>query len=391
MISQRTNMKLKMKKIYIIIRNDDLCALSDAGHERRIFEMFERHGVPQTIGVIPKMTNDPHNCELDRFHPLSENPKIVALLEEYQDMGLIEVAQHGVTHQTNAQHPNRSTEITDDHSMPGLGGRWSPFEPVNPLWYSEFNGLPVEEQNQRIVDGAGLLTEIFGQRPQTFIFPWDSANPDALAILEGQGFKQVLCSSIGFIPKKLNVIGYVDGDMFNLPDYIEEMAAQSKPVLTQVAYHSWMLSEEEIARLDDMLATLSAREDICFVTAAQAAEIFPAMKNVLDARTQAAELVEQTNVYLANKTVFPGYYVMDRMHYLTQSLAIRSKLIFVKYIGYRKTCFAFSLAFVAYLIFLMNFSKVQPGMIQIVSLCLLGMVAAVSLKKTIQTLSQEAR
>jgi len=349
-----------MKKIYIIIRNDDLCALSDAAHERRIFEMFERLGIPQTVGVIPQMTRDPHNSELDHFHPLSENAAIVALLEEYQDMGLIEIAQHGVTHQTNALHPNRSTEITDDHSMPGLGGRWSPFEPVNQAWFSEFNGLPVEEQKQRIAEGAKLLAEVFGEQPQTFIFPWDSANPDALKIIEEQGFKQVLCSTMSFFPKSLNVIGYVDGDIFKLPNYVEEMAAQSKPVLTQVAYHSWMLSEEEIARLDDMLKNVSAREDVCFLTAVQAAEIFPEMKKILDAKTRAAELNRQANLYCANQSEPPGYYVMDRMYYLLKLVVALSKLVFVKHVGYVKACLLSTLAFVGYLTFLLSVNSTPP-------------------------------
>ena len=37
-------------QIFIIFRNDDLCALSDPVRERRILEIFEKYGIPQVFG-----------------------------------------------------------------------------------------------------------------------------------------------------------------------------------------------------------------------------------------------------------------------------------------------------------------------------------------------------
>ena len=92
------------------MRNDDLCALSDPSKERAILRIFEKYHIPQVVSVIPNVTEDPHDAHLDRFHPLEENTEILSLLREYQEKGLIEIAQHGFTHQTNIHHPSTQKE-----------------------------------------------------------------------------------------------------------------------------------------------------------------------------------------------------------------------------------------------------------------------------------------
>ena len=57
-----------LKKIYILFRNDDLCALSDPSKEREILRIFEKHNIPQVISVIPNVTEDPHDAYSNRFH-----------------------------------------------------------------------------------------------------------------------------------------------------------------------------------------------------------------------------------------------------------------------------------------------------------------------------------
>ncbi|MCK5711884.1 MAG: DUF2334 domain-containing protein, partial [Hyphomicrobiaceae bacterium] len=83
------------KIIYCLLRNDDPCALSDPARERKILEIFEKHGVPQVWAVIPRTTEDPQNSSLNKYHWLEENTEMVSLIREYQVKGLIEVAQHG--------------------------------------------------------------------------------------------------------------------------------------------------------------------------------------------------------------------------------------------------------------------------------------------------------
>ncbi len=74
---------------YIIIRNDDPCALSNVAHERRILSLFERHRIKQVVCVIPRVVEDFHNHRLSAFHPLEENQPLVELLKEYQQKGTV--------------------------------------------------------------------------------------------------------------------------------------------------------------------------------------------------------------------------------------------------------------------------------------------------------------
>ena len=132
-------MRANIKPINILFRNDDPCALSDAAHERRYLDIFAKYGIPQVVSVIPFMSEDIHNYRQTRFHALSENQAMVELLKEYMPKGLIEVAQHGTTHQTNSLHPGRES-VNPDDSYQGLGFKWLPFAPIYPeKGYSEFN------------------------------------------------------------------------------------------------------------------------------------------------------------------------------------------------------------------------------------------------------------
>ena len=71
------------KKIYVIVRNDDICALSDPVKERKIMELFESYNIPQIISVIPHVAEDINNAYLNKYYALEKNSKIVSLLKEY--------------------------------------------------------------------------------------------------------------------------------------------------------------------------------------------------------------------------------------------------------------------------------------------------------------------
>lgn len=109
----------KTQTVYLLFRNDDLCALSQPEKERSVFRLFEKYSIPQVIGVIPKVTEDQHDCLNQSFHPLSENQEIVSLIKEYHSKGLIEIAQHGLTHRTNTRHFSLYPRITDEHFFKG--------------------------------------------------------------------------------------------------------------------------------------------------------------------------------------------------------------------------------------------------------------------------------
>src|SRR6188474_2526995 len=89
-------------RIIVVFRNDDPSALSDLEHERRIFALFEKHGVPQTIGVIPNVSVSPlddRRCGGEKS--LLENPAMIAFLRDYVARSGSEIALHGYTHRPN--------------------------------------------------------------------------------------------------------------------------------------------------------------------------------------------------------------------------------------------------------------------------------------------------
>ncbi len=44
----------RSQRVVVVFRNDDVSAVSDVGHERRVAEVFDHYGVIQTLGVVPR-------------------------------------------------------------------------------------------------------------------------------------------------------------------------------------------------------------------------------------------------------------------------------------------------------------------------------------------------
>ena len=113
----------KCPRVIIVFRNDDPSAISNLDHEREIFAMFERCGIPQTIGVIPlpslASTRDPHG---KGEQTLLNSPDHIDFLSNHVRRVGSEIALHGYTHRTNR------------YSVPGRRE------------YFEFRFLPLAEQ-----------------------------------------------------------------------------------------------------------------------------------------------------------------------------------------------------------------------------------------------------
>ena len=89
-------------RVVVIFRNDDPSACSDVEHERKVAAIFDRYGVPQTIGVVPcHAVGDTHDPDGTEARPLESNPAMVQFLREYLARSGSEVALHGYTHRTS--------------------------------------------------------------------------------------------------------------------------------------------------------------------------------------------------------------------------------------------------------------------------------------------------
>lgn len=301
--------------ITIILRNDDPCALSDSLKERRVLELFEKYGFAQVFSVIPNVTIDPHNAEGRQFHRLDENKEMVALLQEYQQKGLIEFAQHGFTHQTNLVHPSKKTEILDDDYYQGFNGRWLPFSPTNPKWYSEFNGIKDEEKNKRISLGKKILEDVLKVDIKTFVFPWDSLDQASLDVLVENDFETVLCNNSNLKAHQLNLFACCHNDILTLPEFIKEMTACKHSVLTHVEYHAWMLSDSQIQELDNVLNEMACNKNVQIIVLSQLHRICPEFKKIQGLKRCLDHLIEKGNVVLGKKKVKKKYFVLSPQYY----------------------------------------------------------------------------
>jgi len=324
--------------IYILLRNDDPCARSDPRKERRVLELFERYHAPQVLAVIPNNVEDPHVWHKGDFLPLQENPAMIDLLKEYAKKGLVEIAQHGYTHQTNQFRPSIQDEITADKFYQGIDRKWAAYQPAHENEYSEFNGLPVEEQRDKVVKGQAYLEKIFGVKLKSFIFPWNTYNQDVLKILKRQGFQFVPCEDDLYILPGLDLIGscHWDWKIDQFREQIKEMEQKNKSVLTQFGYHSWAMTEETMAQIEGLLQELSGKPDIKFILPRQIPEVVPWVRRIIPLRCRMLRLEKELNPFMQQEIYSPKYYVNDAAYYLKRIVKLSLSLFVLKYLGLKR-------------------------------------------------------
>ena len=303
------------REIYIIIRNDDVCALSDPIKERKVLEVFEKYRIPQSICITPKVTEDSHDCFLDTLHPLMENEGIVELLQEYQEKNLVEIAQHGYTHQTNEFHPSKEGAYTSSSFMQGIDRKWLPYSPANGC-YSEFNGLSYDEKMKKILSGREIIEEALGVRVQTFSFPWDSFDQESLDILDELEFKNVLSGDNVCRSGRFSLVTNSGNKILSILNFIKGMESLKYPVLAHITYHSWILDEESLQKLDDILSQLSKNGNIKFIRPSQVIHFFPNFKRVQSLKCYLDVLTNRANIFLGKKKEMQKFFVFNTFYYI---------------------------------------------------------------------------
>jgi predicted deacetylase len=164
--AKRKPATMREAKVIVVFRNDDPSALSDLEHEQEIFGLFERHHVPQTLAVIPKVAlTDHHNPSGTGERLLLDNPQMVEFLKDYVLRTGSEIALHGFSHRANR------------YSIPGRRE------------YAEFKYLPLAEQEEMIREGTEILERAFGGRPVTFIPPWNRWDQNTLTALVRNNYR----------------------------------------------------------------------------------------------------------------------------------------------------------------------------------------------------------
>jgi len=140
----------------VVYRNDDVMANTRPGALQNVTEVFAETGVPVTYGVIGKTSPNATVCSYLRALG-SRHPR------------QFDTALHGYTH------ANFLANNTDG----------------NGASRTEFAGRPYREQQARIQKGTANLTQCTGDRPETFVPPFDTYDKTTARALNATGYDTV--------------------------------------------------------------------------------------------------------------------------------------------------------------------------------------------------------
>ena len=219
--------------IFVAFRNDDPSAAMDLDRERPIFSIFERHSVPQTLGVVPNISAaDVHDPKQAGEMALDRNGEVVEFLRKHMERTGSEVAMHGYTHRTNRFSRPRRRE------------------------HSEFRGLSLPEQQQMIEAGTEIITRSLHIKPFTFIPPWNQLDQNTLLACARSGYRAV--SAGPFTPSHDSLIPFgANIGLEELLVVLPQARAARGPVLFNVLFHSRTLTSDEVSLLQAVVETVA--------------------------------------------------------------------------------------------------------------------------------------
>lgn len=181
--------------ISLALRFDDPSATSDHALESAIFDAAQRHAQQMTVAAIPYRQRGSTHVQLSSAN--------CGPLLDAHSCGLIEIAQHGYSHDRLGSTPAG--------------------EPT------EFWGTPPELQSQRVQGGQSVLENLFGSKVRGFVPPWNTSDAATLAALSELGFTYV--SGGESTPR-------CPASLKNLPRTCQ--MADLKRVITEARPHAWM-------------------------------------------------------------------------------------------------------------------------------------------------------
>lgn len=164
-----------------LIRLDDACPTMDGAKWQRMFDILDRYDVRPMVGIIPH--NEDPKQEIDAPDAEFWNKAKQWQQKEYA------IALHGYNHC-----------YISDKGVEGL----------NPLWRrSEFAGVPLDVQKQKIRDGYEILSG-HGLKPKYFFAPSHTFDENTLKALRE-------CTDIRIISDTIATRPYRKGDFVFLP------------------------------------------------------------------------------------------------------------------------------------------------------------------------------
>jgi hypothetical protein len=234
--------------ITVVFRMDDYSDAMSLSLETAILTGIQRYRTPVVFGAIPYL---PGKEDLSR-RPDLDQPLSRARADRLRpaiEAGLLEIAQHGYSHRSNA--------------AGGLSGD------------SEFSGIPTETQRAWILKGKELLEGLFGRPVVSFCPPFNRYDVITVRVLAASGFTTLSAGGYCHADESTG-LRYLPATckLMQLPLAVEAARKGMDPQPVIVAlFHPYDFIEEEAARgfihyadLDALLAWVSQQRDVRVVT-----------------------------------------------------------------------------------------------------------------------------
>ena len=165
-------------RITVLFRYDDCNSESSTGVEHSIIDAFSEFEMPLTFGVTPLITSG----EVDSPEPCSgiplDRPKI-QMLKRAASVVHAEIALHGLSHQT--------------------------IRPASHGGCSEFAGLSLCSQFERIANGKRLLETLVAGPVTTLIPPWNSYDENTIRASLMSGLRSLSADVEGHTSENLSI------------------------------------------------------------------------------------------------------------------------------------------------------------------------------------------
>lgn len=198
-----------------IIRLDDACEKRDIKKWDRIEKILDKYNVKAIVGIIP-------NCKDPDMDKYLIDDDFWKLVKKWQDKGWI-IALHGYEHVFCTQECG--------------------INPVNN--YSEFAGVSLEEQKQKISKGVGKLKE-HGIEAQIFFAPAHTFDENTVTAVKE-------CSDIRIISDTIAYDKYLGEDGMT---YIPQQSGRVRKLLFKTVtfcYHPNLMDEDAFNELENFL------------------------------------------------------------------------------------------------------------------------------------------
>lgn len=228
------------KQISVVFRFDDFSARSSTEIDLSIIDVFRKHNLSISIGVIPFVVEG-NNRDPSKQKLLPLPIKKQEILRNGFNDGILDIALHGYSHQT----------IKSNNIM-------------------EFATLDHSSQLKRLTLGQQYLENIIGSSITGFVPPWNRYDFNTLIALEKLNFSFISASKNGFASKESNLKFIpASSNLSELKEAIRSVRqTEEKESLIVVLFHQYDFREVNakhgyttVEEFDDLISWLVSQKD----------------------------------------------------------------------------------------------------------------------------------